>query len=83
MSVPLQIRTCTTVEQELKMITGMELGPVQEPDPNRPSLILCRPGRENLWSLAKRCGSTVGAIQRANNIDEEFQENRLLLIPIS
>ena len=83
LSVPLQIQTQTGVEQELKMIAGMELGPIREPDPNRPSLILCRPGRENLWSLAKRCGSTVGAIQRANNIDEEFQENRLLLIPIS
>ena len=83
LSVPLQIRTCTTVEQELKMITGMELGPVQEPDPNRPSLILCRPGRENLWSLAKRCGSTVGAIQRANKLDAEEPDNHILLIPVS
>ena len=83
LSVPLQIQNRTTVNQELKIITGLALGQVQEPDPNRPSLILCRPGKENLWSLAKRCGSTVGAIQRANQIDEEFQENRILLIPIS
>ena len=82
-SVPIQVHTQTTVNQGLKMITGLELGQVREPDPNRPSLILCRPGKENLWSLAKRCGSTVGAIQRANHIDEEFQENRILLIPIS
>lgn len=82
-SVPIQVQTQTTVNQGLKMITGLELGQVREPDPNRPSLILCRPGKENLWSLAKRCGSTVGAIQRANHIDEEIQENRILLIPIS
>ena len=83
LTVPLQIQTRTTVAQELKMITGMELGPVQEPDPNRPSLILCRPGRENLWSLAKRCGSTVGAIQRVNNLDDDYPDHRILLIPIS
>lgn len=82
-SVPLQIETRTMVNQEMNMITGMELGQVQEPDPNRPSLILCRPGRENLWSLAKRSGSTVGAIQRANQLEDEYPENRILLIPIS
>ena len=82
-SVPIQVQTTTSVNQELKMITDLELGPIQEPDPNRPSLILCRPGRESLWSLAKRCGSTVGAIQRANNMTDEIPENRMLLIPIS
>ena len=83
MAVPLQVQTRTGVNQEMTMICGMELGQVQEPDPNRPSLILCRPGRENLWSLAKRCGSTVGAIQRANNMEDDISENRILLIPIS
>ena len=83
LSVPLQIETQTSVNQELNMISGMELGQVQEPDPNRPSLILCRPGKENLWSLAKRCGSTVGAIQRANKLDDENPDNRILLIPVS
>ena len=83
MAVPLQVQTRTGVNQEMTMISGMELGQVQEPDPNRPSLILCRPGKENLWSLAKRCGSTVGAIQRANNVEDDISENRILLIPIS
>ena len=83
LSVPLQIQSRTSVNQELKMISGMELGQVQEPDQNRPSLILCRPGKENLWSLAKRCGSTVGAIQRANKLDDENPDNRILLIPVS
>ena len=83
LSVPLQIQTRTGVEQALKMITGMELGQIREPDPGRPSLILCRPGRESLWTIAKRCGSTVGAIQRANKMDDEIPGNRILLIPIS
>ena len=82
LSVPLQIQSCTTVNQEFQMVSGMELGQSAEPDPNRPSLILCRPGKESLWSLAKRCGSTVGAIQRANDLEEEITENKILLIPV-
>ena len=83
LSMPLQIQTRTGAGQEWNMVSGMELGPVREPDPGRPSLILCRPGRESLWAIAKRCGSTVGAIQDANKMDEEVPENRILLIPVS
>ena len=83
LSVPLQIQTRTGIDQELKMITAMELGQVREPDNGRPSLILCRPGKESLWSIAKRCGSTVGAIQKANKMEGEVTENRILLIPVS
>lgn len=83
LSLPLQVQTRTGVDQEMKMVSALELGPVREPDPNRPSLILCRPGGENLWSIAKRCGSTVGAIQRANQMENDVPENRILLIPIS
>ena len=83
LSIPLQIQTRTGLDQELKMITGLELGQIQEPDPGRPSLILCRPGKESLWSIAKRCGSTVNAIQKANNMEEEVSGNRILLIPVS
>ena len=83
LSVPLQIQTRTGTEQELNMITSLELGQVQEPDPGRPSLILCRPGRESLWTIAKRCGSTVGAIRDANKMEDEVAGNRILLIPIS
>ena len=82
-SVPLQIQTRTGTHQELKMITAMELGQVREPDSGRPSLILCRPGKESLWAIAKRCGSTVDAIQRANKMEEELSGNRIILIPVS
>ena len=83
LSLPLQIRTRTGTSQELRMITGLQLGQATQPDPGRPSLILCRPGKESLWAIAKRCGSTVGAIQRANQMDGEDPGNRILLIPVS
>ena len=82
-SVPLRIETCTGTNQEWPMITGLELGTIREPDPSRPSLILCRPGTESLWSIAKRCGSTVNAIQQANNMEDGRSEKRIVLIPVS
>ena len=81
--VPLQMETTTGTNQELNMITGLELGAIRDGDTQRPSLILCKAGKENLWSIAKRCGSTVGAIRQANKLDEEPPEDRFLLIPVS
>lgn len=83
LSVPIQMETCTGTNQEFNMITGLELGVIREQDSDRPSLILCKTGKENLWSIAKRCGSTVDTIRRANKIDEEPPEDRFLLIPVS
>lgn len=73
----------TTAGQGIPMATGIETGEILEPDPGRPSLILCRPGNEGLWHLAKRCGSTMSAIQKANGLDGEPTADRLLLIPVS
>ena len=83
LTVPLQMETTTWTNQELNMITGLELGAIRDGDAQRPSLILCKAGKENLWTLAKRCGSTVGAIRQANKLDEEPPEDRFLLIPVS
>lgn len=69
--------------QGMPMVTGLEMGQLQEPDPGRPSLILCRPEGESLWQMAKRCGSTVEEICRANKLEGEPQEDRLLLVPVS
>lgn len=73
----------TTAPTRIPMITGLELGEASQPDPGRPSLILCRAGGESLWSLAKRCGSTVDAIREANGISEAPAENQMILIPVS
>lgn len=79
----LRLVTSTTAERGIPMVTGLELGELQEPDQLRPSLILCRPEGEGLWQLAKRCGSTVAAIRQANALEGEPGENQMLLIPVS
>lgn len=70
-------------EQSLEMVTSMELGEERSPEPERPSVIIrAREPGEGLWDLAKRCGSTVGAISRMNKLEGEPEEDRLLLIPV-
>lgn len=72
----------TTWSQGLPMMVGLELGELQEPKADRPSVILRRAGEESLWELAKSAGSTVQAIQKANNLQQEPEENQMLLIPV-
>lgn len=69
--------------QPMETVTGVKLGQATAPDPERPSVIIrSRGSQESLWDLAKRCGSTVGAIQRMNHLEGEPEEDRLLLIPV-
>jgi hypothetical protein len=68
--------------QGIPMLTGIEAGETEKPDPNRPSLILCRKGNRRLWDVAKETGSTVETIMQANQLDTEPECNKLLLIPI-
>ena len=72
----------TELETNLQTVTGLELGQLQEPDDDRPSLILCRSYGESLWELAKRCGSTVDDIRRINHLDAEPRCEQMLLIPV-
>lgn len=66
----------------IPMHTGVEMGEQAEPDPERPSLILCRTGDRSLWDIAKQTGSTVEAIQKANGLQQEPDGDRVLLIPV-
>ena len=69
--------------RSMEVVTGMELGPVRAPDPERSSVIIRAMGEEErLWDLAKRCGSTVSAIERINKLEGEPEAQRLLLIPV-
>lgn len=68
--------------QKMPMVTALELGPEEEPDPDRPSLILQRLGSQSLWDVAKACGSTVEAIRRANQLNGDPTDDRMLLIPV-
>ena len=69
-------------ETEIPMVTGLTLGEKKQPDPGKPSLILSNLGQESLWSLAKRCGSTVEALEKANGLQTEPEADRMLLIPV-
>ena len=64
------------------MITTLELGQSELPDPDRPSLILRRAGQDSLWSIAKACGTTVEAIQNANGGIDHPKPEQMLLIPM-
>lgn len=77
------LTTSTGTSRPMTMICGLELGPVEEPDPARPSLILRRTGDGGLWELAKTCGSTMEAIRSANGLEAEPEDGKLLLIPVS
>lgn len=66
----------------IPMVSALELGENVAKDPNRPSVILRRRDGGSLWDIAKECGSTVDAILRANDLQEEPKDNRMLLIPV-
>lgn len=68
--------------QGTTMVTGVQLGEQEEPDPNRPSLILLSCTDEQLWDIAKKCGTTVDAIRTANQLTQEPEKGRMLLIPV-
>ena len=67
---------------EISMVTGLELGEKKTPDGNRPAIILRKLGQNRLWDVAKECGSTVEAIERANPQREPMDEETMLLIPV-
>lgn len=69
--------------QGLTMVTGIETGEPQPLDPGRPSLILKRVSDEPLWDIAKKNGTTMAAIKKANSLQEDPSPGRMLLIPIS
>ena len=72
-----------TTETDIPMIESLELGELQKPDENRPSLILRRVGKDSLWEIAKSCGSSVEDIRLCNGIASDPTEESILLIPVS
>lgn len=69
-------------QREISMITELEPGQEKQPDASRPSLILLRCGKDRLWDIAKRTGSTVEKIAEANGLEGECMPGQLLLIPL-
>ncbi len=79
---PMQLKTNVTMGQGMEILSGLELGDMFEPDPNRPSIILRRMGTDSLWDIAKKSGSTVETIQNINNLQGEKPVDQMLLIPV-
>lgn len=79
--VPLVLTT--TGSRGMPMVTGLELGQQQQPDPQRPSLILRRAGEMGLWDMAKVSGSTMDAIRKANGLEADPAPGQMLLIPVT
>lgn len=76
------VETVTMKAQGLPMVTGLEVSQPMPKDPNRPSVILRRVGAEGLWGIAKETRSCVDAICKANQLTDEPEKGRMLLIPI-
>ena len=78
----LPVEYTARTRQEIPMITQLQEGEHIPTDPDRPSLILERTGTDRLWDIAKRSGSTVADILRANGLQGEPEPGRMLLIPV-
>ncbi len=81
--IALQYTLTASTEQDLNMITEIEVGDKLSHDAERPSFILRRAGEQTLWELAKQYGSTVADIQKENGLEQMQLDGRMLLIPIS
>lgn len=77
------VRITATAGRGLPMVTGLEMGELRTPDPDRPSLILRKAGKDRLWDVAKQTGSTVEKIRQINGLQGEPAPDRMLLIPVS
>lgn len=67
---------------EFSAVEAVDLAEVENELSGLPSLILKRACGENLWELAKKTGSSVEAIQKANQLQGEPEADKLLLIPV-
>lgn len=85
MDASIQVSVQISAQQtcDLEMVSGISVGEAEKPDPNRPSLVIKRVGRTGLWDIAKAAGSTVEAIRKANNLEEDPKPGCMLLIPVS
>ena len=81
-SADLLLRCQSTTRQVLNSVSAMKIGEEREPDPGRPSLVLCRAGGNSLWQIARENGSTMDAIRRATGFEGEPDPEQMLLIPV-
>lgn len=78
----LDAHVIVTSAKAFSMVTGLKTGECMAVDPDRPTLILRRMNGDRLWDIAKKYGSTVDAIKKANALTADPDADKLLLIPI-
>lgn len=83
MQAQIPMKMVTIARNEMTQVAGLNLGEEISKDPMRPTLILRRAGSDDLWRIAKDSGSTMDAIRRANDLTQEPDPDRMLLIPVS
>lgn len=69
-------------KDDMSMVSGLTVGEERKVDPDRPSLILRRAGGMSLWELAKKYCTTEEKIRQANDLTDEPECGRMLLIPV-
>ena len=81
-SVQIPVQMMSVTDQGLPMVTGVKVGENRTLSPDRPSLILRRAGEDSLWDIARKSGSTMEAIRRANGLESDPVPGQMLLIPV-
>ena len=76
------VRITSEAGRGIPMVLGLELGEEQGKNPDRPSIVLRRADGTRLWDMAKKAGSTVEAIRKANDLEGEPAPGQILLIPV-
>lgn len=79
----LEFQILTAVPRTVPYVRQARLGEPRSSHAQRPSVILRLPEPgEELWDIAKACGTTVERIMQANELSgEEFPRQKMLLIP--
>lgn len=65
-----------------EMVRSLTVTEKPSPQQPQPALILKRSAGRRLWDIAKETGSTVEAICKANKLEQEPLDDRMLLIPV-
>lgn len=69
-------------DMNVQMVTKLSANDEQQKSDDRPALILRRAGGATLWEIAKSSFSTVDKIKEANDLQEQPEPDRMLLIPV-
>ncbi|NLH00354.1 MAG: LysM peptidoglycan-binding domain-containing protein, partial [Clostridiales bacterium] len=82
LAITINVEYCISETSEISVVSAMETDEEGSPkNQNSPSLVvICSEREADLWSLAKKYGSTMDMIKKANSIDGEFSINRRPII---